>query len=55
MSQMEKLKIILTYFLVKRASCPKSGLASQQKQDIEPLLVQWWTNVVDGGPTLNQQ
>ena len=26
-----------------------------QTRDIEPLLVQCWSNVVDGGPTLNQQ
>ena len=23
-------------------------------RDIHPRLVQWWTSVVDGGPTLNQ-
>ena len=27
----------------------------QQTRDIEPLLVQCWASVVDGGPTLNQQ
>ena len=27
----------------------------QQTRDIEPSLVQCWTSIVDGGPTLNQQ
>ena len=28
---------------------------SQQTRDVEPLSVQCWASVVDGGPTLNQQ
>ena len=28
---------------------------TQLTRDIEPLLVQWWSNVYDTGPTLNQQ
>ena len=30
-------------------------LPTQQTRDIEPLLIQCWASVVDGGPTLNQQ
>ena len=30
-------------------------IRNQQTRDIEPLLVQCWASVVDGGPTLNQQ
>ena len=28
---------------------------NKKTRDIEPLLVQWWASVVDGGSTLNQQ
>ena len=28
---------------------------TQETRDIEPLLVQCWDGIIDGGPTLNQQ
>ena len=33
---------------------PASGKLFQQTQDIEPMLVQYWADGVDGGLTLNQ-
>ena len=33
---------------------PASGKIFQQTRDIEPMLVQYWADVVDGGPTSNQ-
>ena len=33
---------------------PASGKLFQQTRDIEPMLVQYWADVVDSGPPLNQ-
>ena len=29
-------------------------MPSQQTRDVDPMLIQCWANVEDGGPTLNQ-
>ena len=40
--------------LYGRLGEPSSGKLFQQTRDMEPILVQYWADVVDGGPTLNQ-
>ena len=45
---------------LKQKPCIRGGkdkdiAITQQTRDIEPLLVQCWASVVDGGPALNQQ
>ena len=46
--------VFMVYFALQ-FHCLFIAVDTRQTRDIESLLVQCWTSVVDGGPTLNQQ
>ena len=47
------MQIIIIKFL--ESMCLKTGLSTcQQTRYVEPMVVQFWASVADGGPALNQ-